>query len=152
MKFLGHPIHVMLIHFPSALFPMDLVCSLIGYYSGDTSFATASFYAMCGGVLLGFLAIVTGTIDLIAVLNKRKEAVKRTLLHGLINTTVVCAYSVFAFIAFNKYPEIVPDSLATIIMKGVLVAFMLAGNYFGGSLVLEYGIGVQKQNDGNKAI
>jgi uncharacterized membrane protein len=144
MKFLGHPIHMMLIHFPSALFPMDFVCSVIAHFTGNNSFTDAAFFAMCGGVLLGFAAIVTGAVDLLGVVNKQPDAVKRTLLHGGINSTVVIAYSVIAFMAYSQYPSLQPDSLAMIIGKGALVAFLLGGNYLGGNLVLKDRIGIVK--------
>lgn len=53
MRIFGHPVHMMLIHFPAALLPMDLFCSIVGYFRGDHSFATAAYYAMAGGVALG---------------------------------------------------------------------------------------------------
>jgi len=41
MKFAGHPIHTMIIHFPTALLPMDLVLSLLGFYYHQASFTSA---------------------------------------------------------------------------------------------------------------
>lgn len=83
MKLFGHPVHLMLIHFPAALFPMELVCYFIFYKTGNSSFGNASFYATFGGVLLGWVAIVTGTIDLIII--KDDGAVQaKALIHGTI--------------------------------------------------------------------
>ncbi|MCW3107349.1 MAG: hypothetical protein JWQ09_1855 [Segetibacter sp.] len=141
MKFLGHPVHLMLIHFPAALFPMELVCYFIFYKTGNASFSNASFYAMCGGVLLGWLAILTGAIDLIRIKNNGILQAK-ALIHGFINSTVVITYSVLAYILYRYYPNL---PLATITMLAIKVALnilMLAGNYLGGNLVLKYKIGV----------
>ena len=133
---------MMLIHFPSALFPMDLVCSVIAYTSGINTFAHASFYAMTGGVVLGFMAILAGAAALLGVSKSKPNLVVKVLIHGSINATVVIAYSVIAFIAYKHYPQLLPDSLLTIVLKGILVTFMIIGNYFGGNLVLKEKIGV----------
>ena len=144
MKILGHPIHVMLIHFPAALFPMDFVCSVVGYFTNEFSFTQASFYAMIGGAALGCSAIITGTFDLISVINEKSSVVKKALLHGSINGTVVIVYVLLAFIAFKKYPQLEPDGIVKIILKGLLISFMILGNYLGGSLILKDKIGVEK--------
>lgn len=142
MKILGHPVHMMLIHFPSALLPMDLICSVLGYYTGMTTFVEAGFFAMTGGVTLGILAIVTGAFDLIAVAEDKPLALKTALIHGGINTAVIMGYSILAFRAYREFPDLVPDVVSLLIVKGCLVLFMLAGNYFGGSLILKYRVGM----------
>lgn len=150
MKIFGHPLHIMLIHFPSALFPMDLVCSVLALYYGDQSFAITSFYAMTGGVVLGVLAILTGIFDLTGVIKEKPAALMNTFIHGGINSCVVIAYGILVLSAFNTYPEVMPDSLPKLFFKGFLIAFMLAGNYIGGSLILKYKIGVEER--GNEAV
>jgi uncharacterized membrane protein len=144
MKILGHPVHIMLIHFPSALLPMDLICSLFAYYTGNLFFTHAAYLAMAGGVGLGALAIITGTFDLISVAENKPLALKKALIHGGINSTVIIAYSLFLFQAYKRYPELVHDTVAVLIVKGSLVTFMLLGNYIGGSLVLKDGVGLEK--------
>jgi uncharacterized membrane protein len=136
MKLFGHPLHIMLIHFPSALFPMDLVCSVLALYYGS-GLSLASFYAMIGGTVLGALAIVTGALDLIPISNRRPELVKKILLHGGINSLVVIVYSLLAYLAYTKFPHITPDGWPLIITKACLVLFMIGGNYIGGSLILK---------------
>ncbi|WP_423145988.1 DUF2231 domain-containing protein [Rubrolithibacter danxiaensis] len=144
MKIFGHPLHIMLIHFPSALFPMDFVCSLLAFYLGSDLFTNASFCAMAGGVLAGFFAIITGAADLIHVSEQKSAVVKKVLIHGSINTLVVMGYSVLAFISIKNYPALVSDTVPEIIIKGFLVTFMIAGNYIGGNLILKDRIGLEK--------
>ncbi|GAC1533796.1 MAG: hypothetical protein NVS3B15_14510 [Sediminibacterium sp.] len=98
---------------------------------------------MAGGVLLGAGAVITGTFDLIGVANNQPAVLKKVLIHGGVNTTVVIAYSILTYMAFKKYPGLVSDGLLKIIIKGCLVAFMIIGNYIGGSLVLKDKIGVE---------
>lgn len=144
MKILGHPFHIMLIHFPSALLPMDVVCAFLSWYYHSTSFAAASLYAMAGGVLVGCLAIVTGTLDLIKVSYTRQELLKKVLIHGGINTLVISAYAVFTILAMKHYPEISLGTPGVIAFKAALVSFMIVGNYIGGSLVLKDRVGAEE--------
>ena len=44
MKLLGHPVHPLLIHFPTALLPMDLALSGIAFYKNEVAFSMAGLY------------------------------------------------------------------------------------------------------------
>ena len=143
MKIFGHPVHIMLIHFPSALLPMDFMCSFLGYYTGNTSFTDASFFAMAGAVILGALAIVTGAFDLIGLVENKPLAVKKALIHGGINATVIMAYSILAFRAYKQFPDLVQDPVVILVIKSCLVTFMIIGNYLGGSLILKDRVGLE---------
>lgn len=143
MKIFGHPIHIMLIHFPSALLPMDFICSAAGFYTGDLSFTHAAFFAMMGGVALGGLAIITGAFDLIGIAESKPLSLKKALIHGGVNSTVIIIYSVIVFQGYKAYPELTPDTMGMLIVKASLLTFMLFGNYIGGSLVLKDGVGLQ---------
>lgn len=144
MKIFGHPIHLLLIHFPAALIPMDLACSLLQYYMHNNSFGLAGFYALAGGVAIGWLAICFGLLDLVKISLQALQAQKIALIHGGINTVVIIAYTIFAVKGLKAYPEVVPASMPLIISKAVLVAGMFTGNFFGGNLVLKYGVGTKE--------
>lgn len=145
MKIFGHPLHVMLIHFPSALFPMDFACAAIYYYTHTTSFSAASFYAMIGGVLLGWLAVIFGAFDLIRVFEKKPAVIKKALLHGGINITVVIVYTVLAYIQYKRYPSILPDGITILFIKAVTISCMIVGNFIGGSLILKDKVAVENE-------
>src|SRR5215212_5989002 len=105
MKFLGHPIHIMLIHFPTALLPMDLVLSFLFYQTGNASFGSAAFYCLLGGIGTGLLAIITGFIDLVMIKNNT-AAISAAFVHGGINTTALLVFSIFAYKGWLLYPLI----------------------------------------------
>lgn len=142
MKIFGHPLHMMLIHFPSALLPMDLLCSFLGYHTGNSSFTDAAFFALAGGVGFGTLAIITGVFDLAVIAERQPLSLKKALIHGGINSIVVIAYSILAFRGYNQFPDLVQDTLTILIVKGGLLAFMIVGNYLGGSLILKDKVGL----------
>lgn len=144
MKIFGHPLHVMLIHFPSALFPMEWVLSFLCYSTGKLSFAEAAYYAVSGAVVMGWLAVVAGLFDLLNVMKEKPAAMKKVLIHGGINTFVLAGYTIIAFAAFKKYPLIAQSSVTMLVVKAGLIIFMIAGNYLGGSLILKDKIAVKQ--------
>lgn len=143
MKILGHPLHIMVIHFPSALLPMDFVCSLLGHYTGHASFIDASFFALAGAVIFGGLAIITGAFDVIGMAERKPGAVKKALIHGGINGSVIIGYSVITFRAWKQFPDLAEDNSLMLIIKACLLSFMFVGNYLGGSLILKHKVGLE---------
>lgn len=142
MKILRHPLHVMLIHFPTALLPMDLVLSYLFYRTGTESFGSAAFFCLIGGVGMGLLAGITGFIDLILI--KDRTAMAAALVHGGINLTVIIAFSVFAYKSWNLYPQIQVPTITILVTKLAIVIFMLIGNYLGGRLIFKDHIAIEK--------
>ena len=144
MKILGHPLHIMLIHFPAALFPMDVLLSFFAYYNNESSLLPGAFYCLVTGVAIGGLAIVTGIIDALRIDKDRKQAIATALIHGFINTVVLVFFGIFAYRAWQQYPELAMPTVSIIIIKAVFVVLLFAGNYFGGKLILEHSIGLKK--------
>ena len=145
MKLFGHPVHVILIHFPSALFPMDFVCALIAVYTGNGSFNDSAFYASVGGVLAGWLAALAGVVDLAGVAKNKPKSLNTALLHGGINSTVLLGYTILDFLAWKHYPSLTNDSTIKLVVKGALIVLLLVGNYCGGSLILKDKVGVENE-------
>jgi uncharacterized membrane protein len=141
MKILKHPLHLMLIHFPTALLPMDLVLSYLFYRTGTESYGSAAFYCLLGGTALGLLSGITGFIDLILI--KDRTAMAAALVHGGINLTAILVFSVFAYKSWNMYPQIQTPTIAILSIKLATVIFMLIGNYLGGRLILKHHIAIE---------
>lgn len=143
MKLFGHPLHPLLIHFPTALLPMDLVLSILFYTTGKTTYYEAGFYCLVGGVGIGMLAILSGLIELIFVVKTNKKATGLALYHGLINTVVLLVFAVLTYKTWKVFP--VPYSTGTgiIIVKAFLILLLFVGNYLGGRLIYNYYVGLQ---------
>ncbi len=135
MKIFGHPVHSMLIHFPSALFPMDFLASCIGFYTHDVHFVFTGFYAMCLGVAMGILVLISGVTELIYVLKNNATLVSKVLIHGALNTLVMIVYLIFVLKAYKSYPGLTIDSEGLLILKLLVLLFMFFANYIGGSLI-----------------
>lgn len=145
MRLFKHPVHVMLIHFPSALFPMELVCYGLLFFSGDRSYATAAYYAMTGGVVLGWLAVVSGAMDLIKIPPHKPAVVQKALIHGTINSSVLIAYTVFVYLISKQSPQFQEASLGVLIVKAILVTALIVGNWLGGELILKHNVALDNE-------
>ena len=142
MKILKHPLHVMLIHFPTALLHANLVLSYLYYNTDNEHYGYAAFYCLIGGVALGLLSGITGFIDLVMI--KDKTAMGAAFVHGGINLTAILVFSVFAYKGWKVYPQMQAPTVTVLIIKMMTVIFMLAGNYFGGRLILKHHIAIEK--------
>jgi uncharacterized membrane protein len=144
MKLLGHPIHPLLVHFPTALLPMDLLLSILHYTRNDESFGLAGLYCLWAGVAAGLLAVITGITDLVAIPKDNKAAWAQGLYHGAINTTIILVFAAMAYKAWQAYPA-VQTSAVTLILKGILVCGLFIGNYLGGRLIYKHFIGIERK-------
>ncbi len=143
MKFFGHPVHVMLIHFPTALLPMDFILSFLSYYKNEATYQSAAFYALIGGVATGYITMATGLIDLLSVARENKMALGTGLIHGFINGLIILIYTVFAYKAWQSYPHLNKPDVVLLLIKGFLVLTLLVGNYIGGQLIYKHRIGIK---------
>jgi uncharacterized membrane protein len=141
MKIFKHPLHVMLIHFPTALLPMDLVLSYLFYRTGDANFGAAAFFCLVGGVGMGVLSAISGLFDLIII--KDKTVMAAALVHGGINLTAILVFSVFAYKGWNLYPQIQTPTITIMALKLILVLFIFVGNFLGGKLIFKHHIAIE---------
>jgi uncharacterized membrane protein len=141
MKIFKHPLHVMLIHFPTALLPMDLVLSYLFYRTGNESFGAAGYYCLIGGVVLGLLSGIVGFIDLVNI--KDRTVMAAALVHGGINLTAILIFSVFAYKEWNLYPQIEMPSITIMTVKLISIIFIFVGNYLGGKLIFKHHIAIE---------
>lgn len=135
---------MMLIHFPSALLPMDFVCYALQYYTHQTSFVFASFYALVGAVVIGLIAVFTGVLDISRIPPEKTGALNKAFAHGGINTFIIIVYTALAISLIEEYPSLPDATLTLLVTKGALISFMMVGNYLGGSLILKDKIGIEE--------
>ncbi|MTI86938.1 MAG: DUF2231 domain-containing protein [Balneolaceae bacterium] len=146
MKIFGHPVHAMLVHFPSALFPMEFLYYGIFYYFGNPTFAYAAFFSISTGVIFGWLALTSGLFDLMTIDRANKKVLKTALLHALLNTIVLICYTLLLVSELQHYPHYKEAGLAILIIKGILIFILAGGNFLGGKLVFNYNIGTKQQH------
>lgn len=135
MNIRGHPVHVMLIHFPVALWPAH--AALHGFSAqlpADVA-GIAGFWCLVAGTGLGWLAAGCGLLDLLAV---QREGNSRRLTAGLwhagLNGTVLTAYTGILALEYSHYPAIAHGPIF-LGLEILLLLVLGVGNFFGGELV-----------------
>jgi uncharacterized membrane protein len=138
-KFLGHPVHPMLIVLPLGLFIAAVVFDALYLWRGAVAFATVGYWNIAGGIVGGLLAAVFGLIDWVAI-PAGTRAKRLGLLHGGGNVLVVLA---FALVWWNRSaaPDVLPTTNIFLLEVGALLVGSVAG-WLGGELVDRLGVGV----------
>ena len=92
VKFLGHPVHPILIVFPLGLLITALIFDVVYFATGNADFATAAYWTIAAGIIGGLLAAVFGLIDWLNIpSNTRAKSIG--LWHGLANVVVVVLFA-----------------------------------------------------------
>jgi len=146
----GQPLHIILVHFPSALFPMSVACSSLFYFSDNNWAGHAAFYNLMAGAGTAWLSILFGLWESLLVPASKTKAIASIVWHATFNGLATILFSIWASSAWREYPELVKDSTTLLVFKWIAVAMLIIGNYFGGKLVLVHQIGVtpSKPEDG----
>ena len=133
----GHPIHVMMVHFPIAFVVATLGVDVIYWWTGDPFWIRAGLWAAGFAFWSGVAASVVGTAELLLVRGIRlKEA---SWSHA------VAAMTLVALAAANwgvrlLYPEqILPHGLVLSVLSSVMTGF---AGWHGGKLVFDHGVGI----------
>lgn len=141
-RLFGHPIHAMLVHFPSALFPMSWLFDVGAIYFNSSCLSCAAFYSVAAGIVLGFVAAIFGSIDYVN-LPPSHAAWNKASLHALLNVTWLIIFSILFGLRLKTYPSIAFASPPELILSTIAVAGLIFSNYLGGELVFRHKLGMK---------
>lgn len=136
----GHPVHSMLIHFPSALFPISLIFDVLSIWFKNPCLACASFYSLAAGLLFGLASVFVGAIDY-AHLPSEHSAWNKASLHGLLSITWLIIFAIVFGLKLKQYPNIEPGTPMEIIISTIAVIGLIGSNYLGGDLIFRHKLG-----------
>ena len=141
-KFLGHPIHPMLIVIPLGLFVTAVIFDLLYLATGNSLFPVVAFWDIAIGILGGLLAALFGFWDWLHIpAGTRAKAIG--LYHGLGNVVVVLLFTLSWFLRRDN-PNYAPATLDMVLTYlGIGLGAVTA--WLGGELVDRLGIGVDPE-------
>jgi uncharacterized membrane protein len=143
-KFLGHPIHPMLIVFPLGLLATAVVFDILYVATGNADLATFSFFALIAGIIGGLLAAVFGLLDWMAV-PKGTRARRIGAIHGVGNVVVVGLFALSLFMRWGE-PAYLPNVMPLVFaLLGAALALFTA--WLGGELVYRLRVAVDDDAD-----
>jgi uncharacterized membrane protein len=133
----GHPIHVMMVHFPIAFVIATLGVDVFYWFSGDPFWVRVGLWSAGFAFLTALAASVVGTAELLLVAGIRAKAASWS--HA------IAAMTLLAIAAANWgvrlfYPEVIlPHGLALSVLASVMTGF---AGWHGGKLVFDHGVGI----------
>jgi uncharacterized membrane protein len=129
----------MIVHFPVALLPMDIGFNAAGKFFNNPTMFHAAYYCLITGVILGWIAIGTGLLDLFSnIIKHGKEVTQRAYIHGTVQSVVVTGFTLIASAEYKNPDLIAAQPTWMWLTKGLLVIVLFVGNHLGGELVLRY--------------
>src|SRR5687768_3607449 len=89
----GHPLHPMLVMFPTAVFPLLLVLDLVPrFVETDAGYWAAGFWLAAVGLLSAIAAAVPGFVDMRAIPDKTR-AHRTAVWHAVVGISILVAYA-----------------------------------------------------------
>ena len=138
-KFLGHPVHPMLIVLPLGLFIAAVVFDALYLWRGSLTFAAVGYWNIAGGIVGGLLAAVFGLIDWLAIPTGTR-AKRIGFLHGGANVIVVAIFALVWWLRASG-PDVTPTTTVFLLEVMALGLGSVAG-WLGGELVDRLAVGV----------
>lgn len=139
-RFLGHPIHPMLIVFPLGLLGASVLFDLLHLATGATEFALVAYWTLAAGLVGGALAAPFGTIDWLAI-PAGTRAKRVGALHGIGNVVMLGLFALGWWVRAGA-PQSPPAGSVALSLAGLAVSLGTA--WLGGELAYRMGVGVAK--------
>ncbi|MCC8393519.1 DUF2231 domain-containing protein [Paraburkholderia sp. MMS20-SJTR3] len=133
----GHPIHVMMVHFPIAFVVATLGVDVLYWWTGDPFWVRAGVWAAGFAFWSGVGASVVGTAELLLVRGIRlKEA---SWSHAVAAMTLVALAGANWGVRILYPEQILPHGLVLSLLASVMTGF---AGWHGGKLVFDHGVGI----------
>ena len=143
---LGHPLHPILVHIPTALWPAALVFDLLTRFDvGGNPLVYTSFYAILFGLVAAAAAVPAGLADWWEIKPDR-PARKLGIYHMALNALVTLLFLVNLLWRLDHRDD---ESVATgpLLLSVIGVALLAVSGYLGGRMVYDYGIAVARHSE-----
>lgn len=132
----GHPVHAMLVAFPIAFLMTSVATDLAWILTGDDFWLRVSLWLVGAGAIMGALAGLAGTIELLVIPGVRRRGVSWS--HFVAAITLISVAFTNWFLRLGG-ELIVPWALSLTLLGALLVS--LSG-WLGGNLVFDHRIGI----------
>ncbi|HET7600714.1 MAG TPA: DUF2231 domain-containing protein [Gemmatimonadales bacterium] len=139
-KFLGHPVHPMLIVFPLGLLATAVIFDIIALFVQAPPWNEVAFYLIGAGVIGGIVAAVFGWVDWTAIPSGTR-AKRIGLTHGIGNVVVVALFAL-SWVLRRDQPAMPSTEAVVAGIVGLVIA--LFTGWLGGELVDRLGVGVDE--------
>lgn len=143
-----HPIHPMVVHFPIALLITSVVFDFLAMRWRHKSFQDAGFYTLIAGLLGAAVSVLTGAMAEEVVEDKGIPESVLEIHEALGYASLLFFLGLLALRLLMRW-KLIKEIPALYLAMGVAgIVILSAAGYFGGSLVFDFGAGVNLSMEG----
>lgn len=143
-----HPIHPMVVHFPIALLITSVVFDFLATRWRHKSFQDTGFYTLIAGLLGAAVAVLTGAMAEEVVEDKGIPESILEIHEALGYASLLFFLGLLALRLLMRW-KLIKEIPALYLAMGVAgIVILSAAGYFGGSLVFDFGAGVNLSMEG----
>src|SRR5215831_2474984 len=133
LRLFGHPLHMMLVHFPIALWSVSLLGDAAWFWRGEVRWAEMAFWSIAVGLAVAVPVAISGFVDYLAI-PSGKPAERVALWHMII---MLCSAGTFTIsLIVQGSPAVATRArmiaVTTVSAGGLLL--MVFGAWLGGEL------------------
>lgn len=140
-----HPLHPILVHLPTALWPAAFVFDILSILDiGGNGMVRTSFYAIVFGLAAALLAVPTGLADWWDI-GRDKPAWMLGVYHMLLNIVVTILAGINLV---SRLERLEATSVATVpvLLSLAVTLLLIVSGYLGGRMVYSYGTSVARNS------
>jgi uncharacterized membrane protein len=134
---IGHPIHVMMVHFPVAFVVATFGVDVIYWWSGDTFWLRVGIWSAGAAFWTGVATSIVGTAELLLVRGIR--LMEASWSHAVAAMTLVAIAGANWGLRLIDPAAVLPHGLALSALASVMTGF---AGWHGGKLVFDHGVGI----------
>ncbi len=143
-KWLRHPLHPILVHMPTALWPSALVLDIISNLGGNkNAVVQTTFFAILLGLLAAVVAIPAGLADWWDI-KPEKPARKLGVYHMAINLAVTALQIINLLLRVGTLPGAGSVDTVPLVLSLLSTLMLLVSGYLGGLMVYDQGISIAR--------
>ncbi len=143
MRFLGHPVHPMLVHFPIVLWTIAVIAYVANAAGMIEAADEIAEFSNGAGLIMALLAMTAGGFEL-RTIDSRSEAMRVATSHMMFMAVVWFCFLAALLLQVSPGRSASPLVVAACAIAGFLL--MIAGARLGGRLVYDFGVAVKSQS------
>lgn len=139
-RWFGHPLHPLLVHFPTALIPAALLFDILALATGNNTWVKAGTVALLVAVIGAALAVITGAAEYADVPKSAGNVLTIVNLHAGLNLGVLILALFSLLLHWRAGSDARAPVFGFVLDIGAVLLLSISG-YLGGKLVYSHGLG-----------
>jgi uncharacterized membrane protein len=145
-KWLKHPLHPILVHLPTGLWPAALLFDTLANLGiGGNALVQTSFYAILFGLLSAAAAIPPGLADWVDI-RPGKPARKIGIYHMGMNLVIGAMWAANLFLRLDTFATATSVPALPFALSIIATPMLFISGYLGGLMIYDHGINVARHS------